>query len=87
MNLFIQIGKKIIQNVTNLPKECPNSFDPHFRFKLHTSYLSFFLHKQDFRKPNFTPQKTTKDTKNTKNVSEKVKCMQFFLTQSGKNYT
>ena len=32
----------------------------------------------DFRKPNFTPKKTTKDTKNTKNVSEKVKCMQFF---------
>ena len=33
MNLFIQIGKKY-SNVTNLPKECPNSFDPHFRFKL-----------------------------------------------------
>ena len=44
----------------------------------HTSYLSFLLHKQDFRKPNFTLKKTTKDTKNTKNVSEKVKCMQFF---------
>ena len=26
----------------------------------HTSYLSFLLHKQDFRKPNFTPKKTTK---------------------------
>ena len=44
----------------------------------HTSYLSFHLHRQDFRKPNFTPKKTIKDTKNTKNVSEKVKCMQFF---------
>ena len=44
----------------------------------HTSYLSFLLHGQDFRKPNFTPKKTTKDTKNTKNFSEKVKCMQFF---------
>ena len=42
---------------------------------------------QSARKPNFTPKKTTKDTKNTKNVSEKVKCMQFFLTQSGKIYT
>ena len=38
----------------------------------HTSYLSFLLHRQDFRKPNFTPKKTTKITKNTKNVSEKV---------------
>ena len=53
----------------------------------HTSYLSFLLHRQDFRKPNFTPKKTTKDTKNTKNVSEKVKCMQSFLTQSWKMYT
>ena len=44
----------------------------------HTSYLSFLLHGQDFRKPNFTPQKTTKGTKNTKNVSEKVKYMHFF---------
>ena len=44
----------------------------------HTSYLSFLLHRQDFRKPNFTPKKTTKGTKNTKNVSEKVKCMHFF---------
>ena len=42
---------------------------------LHTSYLSFLLHWQDFRKPNFTPKKTTKGTKNTKNVSEKVKYM------------
>ena len=45
---------------------------------LHTSYLSFLLHGQDFRKPNFTPKKTTKGTKNTKNVSEKVKYMHFF---------
>ena len=52
----------------------------------HTSYLSFLLHRQDFRKPNFTPKKTTKGTKNTKNVSEKVKYMHFF-TQSGKIYT
>ena len=44
----------------------------------HTSYLSFLLHRQDFRKPNFTPKKTTKGTKNTKNVSEKVKYMHFF---------
>ena len=44
----------------------------------HTSYLSFLLLRQDFRKPNFTPKKTTKGTKNTKNVSEKVKYMHFF---------
>ena len=44
----------------------------------HTSYLSFLLHRQDFRKPNITPKKTTKGTKNTKNVSEKVKYMHFF---------
>ena len=53
---------------------------------VHTSYLSFLLHIQDFRKPNFTPKKTTEGTKNTKNVSEKVKYMHFF-TQSGKIYT
>ena len=46
--------------------------------EVHTSYLSFLLHRQDFRKPNFTPKKTTKGTKNTKNVSEKVKYMHFF---------
>ena len=40
--------------------------------------LSFLLHRQDFRKPNFTPKKTTKITKNTKNVSEKVIYMHFF---------
>ena len=45
---------------------------------MHTSYLSFLLHRQDFQKPNFTPKKTTKGTKNTKNVSEKVKYMHFF---------
>ena len=44
----------------------------------HTSYLSFLLHWPHFRKPNFTPKKTTKGTKNTKNVSEKVKYMHFF---------
>ena len=48
------------------------------RRRKHTSYLSFLLHRQDFRKPNFTPKKTTKGTKNTKNVSEKVKYMHFF---------
>ena len=37
----------------------------------HTSYLSFLLHRQDFRKPNFTPKKTTKDTKNTKDFLPK----------------
>ena len=45
---------------------------------MHTSYLSFLLNRQDFRKPNFTPKKTTKGTKNTKNVSEKVIYMHFF---------
>ena len=44
----------------------------------HTLYLSFLLHRQDFRKPNFTLQKTTKITKNTKNVSEKVIYIHFF---------
>ena len=44
----------------------------------HTSYLSFLLHRQDFRKPNFTPKKNLKGTKNTKNVSKKVKYMHFF---------
>ena len=53
---------------------------------LHTSYLSFLLHWQDFRKPNFTPKKTTKGTKNTKNVSEKVKYMHFFHS-IWKNFT
>ena len=53
----------------------------------HTSYLSFLLHRQDFRKPNFTPQKTTKVTQNTKNVSEKVIYMHYFFTHSGKIYT
>ena len=61
-------------------------FEPSYRLTLteslshynHTLYLSFLLHRQDFRKPNFTPKKTTKITKNTKNVSEKVKYMHFF---------
>ena len=45
---------------------------------LPTSYLSFFFHKQDFRKPNFTHTKSQlKTTKTSKNVSEKVKYMQF----------
>ena len=44
----------------------------------HTSYLSFLLHRQDSWKPTFTPKKTTKGTKNTKNVSEKVIYMHFF---------
>ena len=57
-----------------------------WKCRYHTFNLSFLLHGQDFRKPNFTPKKTTKDTKNTKNFSEKVKCRPFF-TQSGKNYT
>ena len=52
---------------------------------MHTSYLSFLLHRQDSQKPNFTPKKTTKVTKNTKNVSEKVIYMHFF-THSGKIY-
>ena len=45
---------------------------------IHTSYLSFLLHGQDFENQILHPKKTTKDTKNTKNISEKVKCMQFF---------
>ena len=45
---------------------------------MHTSYLSFLLHWQDFRKPNFTPKTTTKGIKNTKNISENVKYMHFF---------
>merc|ERR1711978_648858 len=49
-----------------------------YHINAHTSYLSFLLHRQDFRKPNFTPKKTTIGTKNTKNVSEKVKYMHFF---------
>ena len=49
-----------------------------FIYKEHTLYLSFLLHRQDFRKPNFTHKKTTKGTKTTKNVSEKVKYMHFF---------
>ena len=41
-------------------------------------HICHFLHRQDFRKPNLTPKKTTKITKNTKNVSEKVIYMHFF---------
>ena len=50
-----------------------------------TSYLSFLLHKQDFRKPNFTPKKMTKDTKNTQKSLKKVKFMQFFSHSIWKN--
>ena len=46
--------------------------------QMYTSYLSFLLHRQDFRKQNFTPKRMTKITKNTKNVSEKVIYMHFF---------
>ena len=52
----------------------------------HTSYLSFLLHRQDFLKPNFTPKKTTKDTKTLKMTLKKSNVCSFF-TQSGKNYT
>ena len=38
----------------------------------------FFYTDRIFENPNFTPKKTTKGTKNTKNVSEKVKYMHFF---------
>ena len=40
-----------------------------------------------FSKTKFYIQKTTKITKNTKNVPEKVKYMHYFFTQSGKIYT
>ena len=70
-----------------MSKGKPIYFLKNLSWKNHTSYLSFLLQWQDFRKPNFTPKKTTKDTKNTKNFFEKVKCMQFFFTQSGKIYT
>ena len=53
-------------------------FSARYLTHVHTLYLSFLLHRQDFRKPNFTPKKTTKITKNTKNVSEKVIYMHFF---------
>ena len=52
----------------------------------HTSYLPFLLHRQDFRKPNFTPQKTTKGTKTLK-MSLKKSNICIFFTQSGKIYT
>ena len=38
----------------------------------------FFYTDRIFENPNFTPKKTTKGTKSTKNVSEKVKYMHFF---------
>ena len=44
------------------------------------AYLIFVISfkQAGFLKTKFYTQKKTKDTKNTKNVSEKVKCMQFF---------
>ena len=60
------------------PRQCYcREWDVHLLLG-HTLYLSFLLHRQDFWKPNFTPKKTTKITKNTKNVSEKVIYMHFF---------
>ena len=38
----------------------------------------FFYTNRIFENQNFTPKKTTKGTKNAKNVSEKVKYMHFF---------
>ena len=46
----------------------------------------FFYTDRIFEDQILHPKKTTKGTKNTKNVSEKVKYMHFF-TQSGKIYT
>ena len=52
----------------------------------HTSYLSFLLHWQDFRKPNFTPKKRLKAPKTLK-MSLKKSNVCIFFTQSGKIYT
>ena len=52
----------------------------------HTSYLSFLLHRQDFRKPNFTPKKWLKAPKTLK-MSLKKSNICIFFTQSGKIYT
>ena len=41
-------------------------------------HICHFFYRQDFWKPNFTPKKTTKGTKNTKNVSEKSQIYAFF---------
>ena len=54
---------------------------------LHTSYLSFLLHGQDFRKPNLHPKKQLKTPKTLKISLKKVKYMHFFFTQSGQIYT
>ena len=45
------------------------------------TYLIFVISftQVGFSKAKFYTKKTIKDTKNTKNVSEKVKCMQFFF--------
>ena len=43
----------------------------------HTSYLSFLLHWQDFRKPNFTPKKRLKAPKTLK-MSLKSQIYAFF---------
>ena len=53
---------------------------------LHTSYLSFLLQWQDFRKPNFTPKKRLKAPKTLK-MSLKLLNICIFFTQSGKIYT
>ena len=51
--------------------------------RAHTSYLSFLLHWQDFRKPNFTPKKRLKAPKTLK-MSLKKSNICIFFTQSGK---
>ena len=53
---------------------------------IHTSYLSFLLHRQDSQKPNFTPKKQLKAPKKLKMSLKKSNICSFF-TQSGKNYT
>ena len=45
----------------------------------HTSYLSFHLHRQDFRKPNFTPKKRLKTPKTLKMSLKKSNVCSFFL--------
>ena len=55
-------------------------------FVTHTSYLSFLLHRQDFRKPNFTPKKRLKAPKTLK-MSLKKSYICIFFTHSGKIYT
>ena len=45
---------------------------------VHTSYLSFLLHRQDFRKPNFTPKKRLKAPKTLKMSLKKSNICIFF---------